>query len=294
MTNENSLVQTEQMEKGVELHTASASSYAMQEIQGAMILAKKFPRDYKVAYGRLMMACKRKSLAVKAEWSYPRGGKNLSGPSVNLARVEAQCYENIRWGLDIIYDDDTNRHIRAWAWDIEMNIKVTADDFFKKLIYRKKDGWITPDERDLRELTNRRGAILVRNCLLQAMPRDFTDDAIIKCRETIASGIDDPRAAAKELIEQFGDLGVTVKMLNDYLGHDQWDKNDIINLTAVYNTLQSGEAKREEYFFMSPTGADTANTGIPADAAKPGDKASHQSVAGTLPLGDDKSKGGKK
>ncbi|MDD5540976.1 MAG: hypothetical protein PHG61_09830, partial [Candidatus Marinimicrobia bacterium] len=64
--------------------------------------------------------------------------------------------------------------------------------------------------------------------------------------------------------------------------------------TAVYNTLQSGEAKREEYFFMSPTGADTANTGIPADAAKPGDKASHQSVAGTLPLGDDKSKGGKK
>ena len=162
---------TTHIEPGGELLAASQSAAAIQEIQAAVVLAKKFPRDYDKAWANLMKACERKTMAEAASYAYPRGGATVNGPTVNLARVAAQCYGNIRFGLDILRDDQEVMLIEGWGWDIENNIRVTAQDRFKKLIYRKKGGWQVPDERDLRELVNRRGAILVRNCLLQVLPR---------------------------------------------------------------------------------------------------------------------------
>ncbi len=68
--------------------------------------------------------------------------------------------------------------VQVDVW-VDTTIKVThvhdmeIDDTFRKKIQRKRDGqtvWVTPDERDLRELTNKRGAILERNCLLKLQP----------------------------------------------------------------------------------------------------------------------------
>ena len=244
---------TGEMTVGSEPQKASQTAYALAEIQGAMVLAKRFPRDYKECYGRLMMACKRKALAEKAEYRFPRGGSTVSGKTVVIARVAAQCYGNIRWGTDVIHDDTSTRTVRGWAWDIELNNKVSYDDTFKKVIQRKnkrtgETEWIVPDERDLRELTNRKGAICVRNSLLDILPRDYTDDSIDACRLTLASNITDPRAAAKNLIKAFGDMGVTVPMLNEYLESEQWTKDHIVDLTAVLNSINDGQAKIDEFF----------------------------------------------
>src|SRR5205085_986190 len=138
-------------------------------------------RNELMAFQQLAVACKRLSFAEQSSYAFPRGGQTVSGPSVHLARAAARVWKNLQYGVRITRDDDDSRQIQAFAWDLETNVKVTGEDDFKKLVYRKKDGWVKPDERDLRELTNRRGAILVRNCILQILPKDLIEDARDEC-----------------------------------------------------------------------------------------------------------------
>lgn len=265
---------------GGELQVAGNVASALQEIQGAMFMAKRFPRNFNHVFGRLMEACQRKTLAQIATYSFPRGGQTVSGPSVNLARVAAQTYGNIRFGLEVLRDDDESMLIRGWAWDVETNTKGSYEDSFKKLIYRKKGGWIKPDERDLRELVNRRGAILVRNALLHVLPRDLIEDAMEICRKTLRLNVKDPKSAAKHLILNFQQYGVTPEMLNGYIGTDNWSADEIVDLTEVYNALKEGHAKVRDFFGGTREDATDKNATDPnaLDSSKMevGDASTHQ------------------
>ena len=54
---------------------AIATTRAAQEVQAAMVIAKKFPRDETQAIARIDRACKRLGLAEQSEYTYKRGGK---------------------------------------------------------------------------------------------------------------------------------------------------------------------------------------------------------------------------
>lgn len=258
-----------------ELSVAQSSTYALQEIQGAMILAKKFPRDIEAVWGKLMKSCQRETMAGQATYAFPRGSQTVSGPSVHLARVAAQAFGNIRWGHDVIQEDDTSITIRGWAWDIEENSKATADDRFKKLVYRKKGGWVVPDERDLRELVNRRAAILKRNCLLEILPRDLIEDAIGVCKLTLKSGIKDPAGESKRLIIEFGNIGVTVEMLKGYLGADTFGPDEVVAMREILNSIREGQATKAD-FFSADQAAKDQPVGVDLNNIQPGDASKHQ------------------
>ena len=234
--------------------TASAAA-AQFEIQSAVVLARQFPRNEDAAFAKLMRACARTSFAEDAEYSFPRGGQTISGPSVNLARESARIWGNIRYGLEIVRDDPENRQIRGWAWDLETNTKVAAEDEFRKLVQRKKkegrgSEWVTPDERDLRELTNRRGAILVRNCILQLLPSDLIEDAVNQTRETLkAEASRDPESARKRVILAFASLNVDPEMLGAYLGKPvgQCSPEEIAKLRTIYQSIKDGNSNWQEY-----------------------------------------------
>jgi len=71
-------------------------SREQHEIQAAIISAKKFPRDENQAYAKAIKSVQRPSMAESATYNFPRGGKSISGPSVDLARELARCWGNIR------------------------------------------------------------------------------------------------------------------------------------------------------------------------------------------------------
>ena len=239
-----------------ELETTAAASRETAEVQAAVILARKFPRDEQRTYDKLLASCGRASFAEEATYSFPRGGSTVSGPSVNIAREAARLWGNVRFGLDIIRDDDDTRGIRAWAWDVESNTKVAYADEFKKLIQRKdkqtgQTRWITPNERDLRELTNRRGAICLRNCLLQIIPKDFIEDALEECEKTLRGQTKQDRPTIlKKITASFADLGVTGAMLDKYLSHplESASDDEIVRLRGISKALTDDYAKKEEYF----------------------------------------------
>ena len=237
-------------EQTFELAPTSGAAEKQFEIQSAIVIAKRFPRNEDGAFQKLMKAAGRSSFADDAAYSFPRGDAKVEGPSINLAREAARVWGNIRYGLEIIRDDEESRQIRGWAWDIETNTKTTAEDDFKKLIYRKKGGWIKPDERDLRELTNRRGAILIRGCLLQLLPKDLIEDAMDRCKATLAKGAQqDPEGARKKIILAFSELNVTPEMLEKYLGHGlaECSPAELAELRKVYKSIADGNSTWAEY-----------------------------------------------
>jgi hypothetical protein len=165
---------------------------------------------------------------------------------------------------------------------------VAAEDEFRKLVQRKKkegrgSEWVTPDERDLRELTNRRGAILVRNCILQLLPSDLIEDAVNKTRETKRTEVTrDPEAARKRVILAFVTLNVTPEMLGVYLGKPvgECSPDEIAKLRAIYQSIRDGNSNWQEYAGGNGGGkpavgmptakaAATAATPPPAEGAAP-------------------------
>ena len=60
---------------------------AIQEVQAAVLMARRFPRDVDVSRNRILTACQRKALAESAMYEYPRGGIKVTGPSIRLAEV---------------------------------------------------------------------------------------------------------------------------------------------------------------------------------------------------------------
>lgn len=241
-------------EQTFELAPTAGAAEKQFEIQSAIVIAKRFPRSEDGAFEKLMKAASRPAFAEDAAYSFPRGGATVSGPSINLAREAARVWGNIRYGLEIIRDDEESRQIRGWAWDVETNTKTTAEDEFKKLVQRKQKGggtlWVKPDERDLRELTNRRGAILMRNCLLQLLPKDLVEDALSRCAATLqGKAKEDPDGARKKIILAFSELNVTPEMLEAKIGHAlaQCSPAEIAELRQIYKSIADGNSTWAEY-----------------------------------------------
>jgi hypothetical protein len=237
-------------EEAHELSVTPQQAMAAKEIEGAIIVARKFPRNEDACRSRVMASCARHTFACQTIYGFPRGGKQIEGPSVNLAREMARCWGNVRYGFDVVHDDEESRTIRAWAWDVETNTRRSQDASFKKLIYRRSGGWQIPDERDLRELTNKHGETAVRNCLLHVMPPDLAEDAMVASRETMHSdAASNPETARKRVVDAFRTVGVTVEDLEAYLNHPlrQIMPDEITKLRTIWKSISDGNSRWAEY-----------------------------------------------
>jgi len=246
----------------VDAGTAVAIAQIGDEIKAAVVTAKHFPRDENVSFTKIMKSCERASFAERAAYLYKRGGTDITGPSVHLAREQARCWGNMRSGIRIVAVTEDEIHIAGWAFDAENNNYSEGQDRFKKLIQRKSSSgtrWIEADERELRELINRRGAICERNALLKILPPDITEIALQRARETLhkaANGeLEQNREdAIRRLVLAFDRLAVTSVMLELYLNHPLKviTADEIARLREVYRSIEDGNSTREEHFEVTP------------------------------------------
>lgn len=110
----------ELMESGKNVPAPSGNNQMMisrqaQEVQAAIVLAKRFPRDEFEATERIKRACQRKSLADQAVYSYPRGKECVSGPSIRLAETLAKTWGNIDYGIIELEQKDGSSEMMAYA-----------------------------------------------------------------------------------------------------------------------------------------------------------------------------------
>jgi len=226
-----------------------------QQVQVAMIAAKRFPRDEVEAYNRVLRSCQRKSLAVQSMYEYPRGGQKVTGPSIRLAEALAQNWGNIEYGMTELEQKNGSSTMMAFAWDLETNTKRSIIFEVKHIRSKKGGNQELTDPRDIYELTANQGARRMRSCVLGVIPGDVVDAAVAECKKTMANDNTEPLIdRVRKMVGVFNkEFSVSKEMLEKYLGCnlEAFSENDIIKLIGVYKSLKDGMSKREDFFEIS-------------------------------------------
>lgn len=231
---------------------AIASTREATEVQAALTIAKRFPRDENTAYAKMMRSCKRIKLAEKARFAYPRGGQTISGPSIRLAEAAARAWGNIQYGIVEIERRRGQSQCLAFAWDVESNTRPTIAFVVRHERHTRQGVQVLTDERDINELILNQGARRLRNCLLKVIPSDLIDDALEECEKTLEAGdtgtllID----SVKKCAAAFLDMGVTTEMLEARLGHDlsAMSRPELSALRSLHTAIRDGNTSAAEAF----------------------------------------------
>lgn len=235
-----------------------ATSRAAQEVQAAMVIAKKFPRDTNAAYARILQGCKRKALAEQSAYAYPRGGTKVTGPSIRLAEHLAQNWGNFESGVIELERRDGESLAMAYAWDLETNsrdVKVFTIEHVRERGETRGGNKALTDPRDIYELVANQGARRKRACILALIPGDIVDAAEAECDRTLKGDNTEPLIdRVRKMAAAFVEISVTTEMLEKRLGHvlDATNENELVSLRKVFSSLRDGMSKREDWFPTDP------------------------------------------
>lgn len=253
-----------------------ASARQAQEVQAAMVVAKRFPRDENRAFDRIMRACKRKSLAEVACYAYPRGGTTVTGPSIRLAESLAQNWGNLDFGVVELEQRDGESVVMSYAWDLETNTRQTKTFTVahERHVGRgeKKEAVRLTDPRDIYEMVANQGARRVRSCILGVIPGDIVDAAVAECEKTLATGSSNEPLLnrVRKMVAVFSEFGVTSSMIETRLGHklEATGEQELANLRKIFMSLRDGMSKREDFFDLPKTAEPAKPQPKPSDDEK--------------------------
>lgn len=280
--NEMTLMQAQEMAPAPQPTNSMLSTREAQEVQAAVFMAKRFPRNENESLARILRACDRVGLATKAVYSYPKGGTKVSGPSVRLAEAMAQAWGNIQSGVVELEQRDGESTCMAYCWDIETNTRECKIFTVKHAIQTKSGMKVLTDPRDIYELVANQGARRKRACILNIIPGDIVDEAVARCNKTLSGN---NRRPLIDRIREMADLfqtkySVPLSSIEKYFGYplDVFTETDGMNLAGIYNALRDGVAKREDYFQLPKV---TAPEDDPQAGAEASGDEGKQKKAGT-------------
>lgn len=233
--------------------TEVESHRAIQEVQAAMVIAKKFPRDQKAALDRILQAFARPKLAESALYSYSRGGTEVTGPSIRAAETIAQQWGNIQFGIRELEQRNGESTVEAFAWDVETNTRQVKVFQVPHVRYRRPDkgGSVKLDDpRDVYEMVANQGARRLRACILGVIPGDVIEDAINQAEVTLKTKIEITPDLLQTTLDRFAEYGVTKDMIETRIQRrfEAITPAQIVQLKKVYNSMRDGMSTPAEWF----------------------------------------------
>lgn len=228
----------------------SSEAKSMQEVQAALVIAKKFPRSMSQSFQDIMDSCKRPFLAEQAMYAYPRGNQTVTGPSIRLAEVLAQNWGNIECGIRELSQENGISEVEAYAWDYQTNFRCNKIFHVPHERHTKQGKKRLTDPRDIYELVANNGSRRLRACILAVIPGDIVEAAVKQCEKTLASDKEPIGDRIRKMIEKFSELDVKVEHLEERLGHklEVTSEIELVNMIAIYKSLKDGMASREDFF----------------------------------------------
>lgn len=222
---------------------AMAMTRQAQEVQAAMIVAKRFPRNEADSMDRILTACQRQTLAEAAIYSFPRGGTEVSGPSIRLAEAIAQHWGNIDFGFVELEERNNASQVMAYAWDLETNTRQSKVFTVPHKRDTKKGSQPLTDSRDIYEMIANQAARRVRSCILSIIPGDVVEAAVKQCEVTLRAGNKTPIEERRQnMVAAFAEFEITGEQLAGFIGKklDAFTENDLARLTKIYRSIKDG------------------------------------------------------
>ena len=225
-------------------------SRSIAETQAAMIIAKRFPRDEKLALDRILMACTRPTLADQALYSYARGGTEITGPSIRMAEAIAQCWGNLQFGIRELEQRNGESTVEAYAWDVETNTRQVKVFQVAHKRATKKGTYALEDPRDIYEMVANQGARRLRACILGIIPGDVIETAVDQCEATLKNKAEATPERIQSMLESFATYKVTKEMIETRIQRriDAITPALLVQLGKIYNSIKDGMSVAADWF----------------------------------------------
>lgn len=233
--------------------TVVEQSRAIAEVQAAVVVAQQVPRDVQAAIAAMRESCQQPALASRAFFRYSRGGSQITGPSVHLARELARVWGNIQYGLHEMRRDDGvgESEMQAFAWDVQTNTRNASTFIVPHRRDTQSGQKALNDLRDIYENNANNGARRVREAIFAVLPPWFVEEAKDVCRTTIESGGGKPIAQRiADAVAWFEARGVKLGRLEDKVGAKRadWTGVEVAQLEVIGRSLRQGETTVADEF----------------------------------------------
>lgn len=228
-------------------------SRAIAEVQAAVTVAQRFPRDESRSLERALSSCRQWEVAETAFFKLPRGGESVTGETIHLAVELARCWGNVDYGIMELARDDAAQHseMLAFAWDLETNTKARMT-FIVPHKRDKRGGPVAlTDMRDIYENNANNGARRLRECIFRILPPYLKEQAKQSCYITLERGQGDKPLEVRitEALKAFSDIGVARDRLEARVGPVRnWTAADLANLQVSFRSISRNEVNAEDEF----------------------------------------------
>ena len=241
---------------------AAEESRAVQEVQAAFIMAKKFPRDEFAAQEKIVNACKSTRLAESSEYSYAKGGTQIVGPSIRLAETCARYWGNMRYGIRELSVSPGVSEMQAYCLDLETNNSRELTFQVKHERYTRARGNVAlTDPREVYENNANMGARRLRACILAVIPADVVEAAQEQCAKTLAGQSDQPlKERISMMLEAFSEkFTVSQEQIEKRMQKNvsALRESDLVSLRRIFTSLKDGMSSSDEWF--EPTQTEKVN-----------------------------------
>lgn len=257
-----------------------ASQRVIAEAQAALTVAKASRRDEVDAIDRIKNTCQRLGVAEKAEYSFSRGGTNITGPTIKLLEVIAGAWGNIQSGFRELSRSNGESVVEAFAWDLETNNKKVMEFTVKHWRDTKSGGHAIRDERDIYELIANMAQRRVRKCLESVIPRDVIDDALEECYKTLKAKCELTPDRIKGMAAKFEtEFAVTKEQIEKRILRrlDAITQAQFLEMMRIYNSLKDGMSTVESWFESTEapakSGTESVKDALKSQVKKPSEPA---------------------
>lgn len=224
---------------------------AIAEVRAAVMIAMDRPRDRSQALSEMREVCGIMGLAERAFFRVPRGGEQVNGESIHLARELARIWGNIDYGVKELARDDIKgqSELLAFAWDLQTNARSEIV-FIVPHVKGKANRRLTGTQEIYENNASFAGRRL-RETIFAVLPVWFKDEAAQICHKTLESG------GGKPLIQRVADMrmafegiGVVAAQLETKRGRKIADflAEDVAALGVVFRSIKHGEATMADEF----------------------------------------------
>jgi len=221
-------------------------------IDSMIATAKSYPRNIKRATENSIAVVTLSVESAKVcSYALPRGGSQIIGPSVHLARILAQNFQNLRVESKVIDITPTQIVSQATCLDLENNYGVRVEvrrSIMSKTIGRFNDDMITVTG-------NATNAIAYRNAVLAVIPKPIIDTVYQAAQNTITGDISDEQkliTRRKDLIDQFkADYGATEAEILTLVGKGAVEgikRDEIVFLIGIKQAIKDGDLTPDTAF----------------------------------------------
>ena len=213
--------------------------------------AKAYPRNIKRATDNsISVVTMDTETASTCTYAVPRSGKQITGPSIHLAKILAQFWGNLRVEAKVINIDARHITSQAIAYDLENNLAIKVE------VKRSIMGKFGRFNDDMITVTGNAGnSIAMRNAILSVIPRAVVDKVYKSALNTITGDVSDATklmAKRKKVLDQFKDVyGVTEAEVLKSVGKasiEHIDAEILVTLIGIGQAIKDGDTTVEDAF----------------------------------------------